>query len=391
MERRERTLSSRSLLRALGVSAALVIGAGSASAQPTADISQTRVGAPRVKDLVRVRGADDNPLKGFGLVVGLNGTGDSPKSLARSALATALLRIDDIHVSAQDIQSKNVAAVLVTGEIPAFQEAGTRIDVTISSVGDAKSVQGGVLLSAPMRGPRSKADDPTVYVLAQGSVYVGGTNATVGMVQGGGLVVKSIRHRFVFRYPGVPGEAISIFADGDDYLMLILKRPDFNVADQIAAEVNNFLAGQLGPSVAGLETLAIALNAGQVPVRIPAVYRSDPIRFLSNVVLERVVPTSGPLEPPARVVINERSKTYGISGWVTVTPAIVKRAGGTVALVVDGLPDPAAKTPPGANKLVALKDVVELLERAQVKAEDVIDYLKTLHRLGAINGEFVVE
>lgn len=356
------------------------------------DISLSRVGAPRIKDLVRVRGADDNPLKGFGLVIGLNGTGDSPKSFARNALATALLRTEDYNVSQQDIQSKNVAAVMVTGEIPAFQEAGTRIDVTISSVGDAKSLLGGVLLSTSLRGPRARSEDPTVYALAQGPLMLGGTVGTVGQIQSGGLVVRSIRHRFLALYSDQGPEFIPPFHADDPYVMLLLKRPDFNVADQIAAQINTFLSSQagLGADLSG-DTLAIALNAGQVPVRIPEVYRDDPIRFLSNVVLERVLPISGPLEPPARVVINERTRSYGITGYVTVTPAIVKRAGSTSALIVDGLPDPQSRAPNGANRLVALKDIVELMERSGIKAEDIIDYLKTLHRLGALNGEFVVE
>ncbi len=367
---------------------------GSSLAAAGPDISQARVSAPRIKDLVRVRGADENPLKGFGLVVGLNGTGDSAKSLSRNALATALLRMDDYHVSSQDIQSKNVAAVFITADLPAFQEAGTRIDVTLSSIGDAKSLQGGVLLVAPLRGPRPKVEDPTVYALAQGQVFIGGSTPTVGMVQGGALVVKSIRHRFVYRYGSVANERISPFEEGDPYVMLLLRRPDFNVADQIAAEINTFVVSQsnaLGAPAQARDTLAIALNGGQVPVRIPDIYRDDPIRFLSNVVFDRVLPMGGPLEPPARVVINERSRTYGITGWVTVTPAIVKRAGGTSALIVDGLPDPTSKAPNGANKLVALKDIVELMERGGVRADDIIDYLKTLHRLGALNGEFVVE
>src|SRR5580692_7094485 len=188
-------------------------------------------GGARVKDIAIISGVRDNQLAGYGLVVGLAGDGDKNPVQTLQTVANVLQRFG-LTVPASTLSAKNVAIVMVTADIPAFKKAGTRIDVNVASMGDAKSLQGGVLLQTPLLGA-----DGTVYAVAQGALSIGGVSAgdsggggatvqknhpTVGQISGGALVEREI-----------PAEIVS-----DHHVDLLLREPDFTSAARMAAAIN---------------------------------------------------------------------------------------------------------------------------------------------------------
>ncbi len=265
--------------------------------------------AVRVKDIARVEGVRSNQLIGYGLVVGLNGTGDKSGVEFTSQSAANLLERLGVSVSPQDIKLKNVAAVIVTAALPPFARAGQRVDVTVSSVGDAKSLQGGMLLLTPLRAPNGD-----VYAVAQGAVSIGGFSAQAG---GGGVQQN---HPTVGRIPG--GAMLERDAPlpslGEGYLDLVLDRADFTTASRLAEAVRQ----AFGPNVAR------ALDAGRVRVWVPEDRAADPVGFLSTLESVTVEP-----DAVARVVVDERTGTVVLGQEVRIRPVAISHGNLTVQVV----------------------------------------------------------
>ncbi|MBE3576594.1 MAG: flagellar basal body P-ring protein FlgI [Limnochordales bacterium] len=257
----------------------------------------------RVKDVARLVTSRTNQVMGIGLVVGLAGTGDSASNGLTARLAANLLDRLGVALSESQLRARNVAAVMVTAELPPFARSGDRIDVTVSSLGDARSLQGGVLLQTPLTGA-----DGEVYVVAQGSVSVGGFTAGVGA--GGGGAGQQKNHPTVGRVPGgglVEREIPFTLGDGRQ-LEWVLYSPDFGTASRLASSINRaFRPGT-----------ALAQDAATVRVTIPEPFLSDPVAFVAMV--EELT-----LEPArsAQVVINERTGTVVIGADVRVAPVAV--------------------------------------------------------------------
>jgi flagellar P-ring protein precursor FlgI len=333
----------------------------------------------RIKDLVRVAGADDNVLKGIGLVVGLKGTGDSLKGIQR-ALSQTLLKMDDFQIPPDAVVTKNVALVAVSARVKAFQEPGTDFDVTVASLGDAKSLQGGELLLTHHHGPnaydKNDPDARRTYATAHGAVYIGG-NAdfpTVGLVPRGGILVERIPQTSFYR------------ALLQGHLVLLLNKPDFNVATLIAETLRkNKDILQLPVEE---EQGIYPLNAGSVLVTLPkhvnpdiqvADAARDPVmKWISNI-MQAQVGLVGPYEPEAKVVINEKNKTWVVTGRVLVVPTLARK-GSTVVAVGRG----AGERP--AEGAVTLQSVLEGMEEIGATPNDIIDILKELDGAGAIIG-----
>ena len=242
--------------------------------------------AARVKDLTLVEGGRDNQLVGYGIVVGLAGEGDSNSASTLHSVANILQRYG-ITVSQQDIKSKNVAAVMLTADIAAFLKPGARIDVIVASMGDAKTLQGGVLLQTPLLGADSR-----VYAVAQGPVAIGGflggaggaggatvqkNHPTVGTISNGAIVEREVPAQFVH----------------DDMLRLLLHNPDFTSASRMADAINT-----------RWPNLALATDAATISVRVPDEFRGRDVSFLAELGTVECTP-----DTLARVVINERTGT----------------------------------------------------------------------------------
>ncbi|HMJ88583.1 MAG TPA: flagellar basal body P-ring protein FlgI, partial [Candidatus Acidoferrum sp.] len=238
----------------------------------------------RVKDLTLVAGARDNQLVGYGLVVGLAGDGDKDPVYAKQTIANLLQR-NGINIPASTISAKNVAVVMVTADIPAFMKSGARLDVTVSSMGDAKSLQGGVLLQTPLLGADNK-----VYAVAQGAASVGGFSAGTG---GGGGATVTKNHPTVAQIIGgaLVEREIPATIVHDNHIEFLLREPSFTSAARISAAINELFTNS-----------AHAMDATSVRVELPAGAQNLAVDFIARLEAVEVMP-----DTPARIIINERT------------------------------------------------------------------------------------
>lgn len=364
----------------------------------------------RVRDVARLVTNRPNQVMGIGLVVGLAGTGDSGGNGLTARMAANLLDRMGVSLAESQLRARNVAAVMVTAELPAFVRSGDRIDVTVSSLGDARSLQGGVLLQTPLSGA-----DGQVYVVAQGSVSVGGFSAGAGA--GGGSSGVQKNHPTVGRVPGggLVEQEIPFTLGNDGQLEWILNRPDFGTASRLAASIDRaFRPGT-----------AVAQDAATVKVMIPEPFLTNPVGFIAMV--EELA-----LEPArtAQVVINERTGTVVIGADVRVAPVAVAHgnlrvsihpqvvevpAAGTTAAGTDTATATAAAITPaspsvtvvpvgdqiqvneesGALQLIegqaSLSELVSSLNALGATPRDLIAILQAIKSAGALYGELVVE
>jgi flagellar P-ring protein precursor FlgI len=347
--------------------------------------------AIRVKDLGKLQGWRDNALVGHGIVTGLAGTGDSPTNrTTRQALANVFSQFN-LTVPADQVQSRNVAVVMVTASLPPFAREGDTLDVTITSAGDARSLVGGALMLTPLKGANGK-----VYALAQGPLTVGGYryDANGNMVQKNHPTVGSIPN-------GANVEVASPAAAGDrKSVTFVLQDPDYTTAARVAAAIN----GQVGAG------LAEPRDASGIEVHIPENFRDRPVMFLAR--LENVL-----VEPDrrARVIINERTGTVVSGGDVRISkvavshgdlrvsidaetsvsqPTLLVRPGGGVrtAIVTNSRVDVSETSGPGyvmANNTVA--DLVQSLARLKTNTRDIISILRAVKAAGALHAELIVQ
>lgn len=347
----------------------------------------------RMKNLGRLAGVRENALVGYGLVTGLAGTGDSPRSQAtRQSIANMLARFQ-VVVDATDVQSRNVAAVMVTAKLQAFARPGDPMDVVVTSIGDARSLAGGTLLMAPLKGA-----DGRVYALAQGEVSVGGyrydvngnqvqkNHPTVGMVAGGGAVEI--------------GMADDVAPPLTKHLTFVLREPDYTTAGRLAEAVN----ASVGHDVARVR------DAGGVDIAVPAEYQASVAPFI--VKLETVA-----VEPDrlARVVVNERTGTVVAGSDVRIDHVVVSQGDLKVTVATENsVSQPLLVAQAGAgvrtqlvsNSRLAVDDkggavvdanqntvgdLVQALARLHVSTRDVISILQAIKTAGALRAELVVE
>jgi flagellar P-ring protein precursor FlgI len=275
----------------------------------TAPLSATEesVGAVRIKDLAEIRGVRGNQLVGFGLVVGLQGSGDSKQSLATNkAVANMLTRLGS-GVTANEVTTKNVAAVIVTADLLPFARSGDRLDIRVSSVGDAQSLEGGTLVLTPLSG----ADD-LVYALAQGSISSGipfaGAQGGPGNQSSRNNAPKTV---MLSKAATVEREFQSRFVHNGQ-LELSLRNPDFTTASRVVKAINEFFG----------EFVAEAKNSGLITVKIPDSTRAGPsfttVAFVSSLEQIKVTPDS-----KAMVVVNERTGTIIAGNHVIVDPVMM--------------------------------------------------------------------
>ncbi len=249
-----------------------------------------------VRDITEIEGVRDNPLVGYGLVIGLHGTGDRQQTFFTvQTLANAMQRMG-VQIAPSQVRVANVAAVFVTASLPPFSRQGTRLDVTVSSVGDAKSLEGGILLLTSLRGP-----DGQVYAGAQGPLTLGGYSAG-----GGAGNAKTVNHSTVGRVPegAIVERDVAVDLSKMKTVSLLLRDPDFTAARDIADAINN----------AFQKEIAAALDSRRVDVDVA---RSGAASV--PILISRVQNLGITFHPPAKVVVNERTGTIVMGGDVKLS------------------------------------------------------------------------
>jgi flagellar P-ring protein precursor FlgI len=343
----------------------------------------------RIKDLVDFDGVRGNDLVGYGLIVGLNGTGDSLRNapFTEEIMSNILERLG-VNVAGEVFRPRNVAAVLVTATLPPFARAGSQIDVTVSAIGDAGSLLGGTLIMTPLN-----AADGEIYAVAQGTVIAGGASAegdgasvtlgvpTAGVIPAGARVEREIAF------------ALSDLAT----VRLALRTPDFTTASRIEAAINR----EFGRAVSQMT------DPGTVVVSIEATRAGSPARALARIENLLVEP-----EIPARVVVDQRSGTIVMGRDVRISQVAVSQ--GNLTLMVEESPLVVQPNPFSAGETIvvprstatigeesgialaevpagtSLSEVIAGLNALGVSPRDMIDILTSIKAAGALHAEFVV-
>jgi flagellar P-ring protein FlgI len=261
----------------------------------------------RVKDLVMIGGARENQLVGYGLVAGINSEGDKNLVFTVQSIANMLQRFG-ISVPSTTLQSKNVAAVIVTAEIPPFLKPGARLDVHVSSMGDAKTLQGGILLQTPLFGA-----DNSVYAVAQGPLLVGGYSAGPGGA-GGASVQKNATTTAQIIGGAIVEKEIPSTIVRDNHIELILREPDFTSAVRLSAAINDKFTNS-----------AQAVDATTVRVRIPQAWENTAIDFIAQLEVIEVTPDTS-----ARIIINERTGTIVANSRIRISSCAISHGNLTI-------------------------------------------------------------
>ena len=372
-----RRTNRRRVLGALALGLVLLLGAAAES------------GAARIKDLAVFRGVRSNQLVGYGLVVGLTGSGDSDDAKFMLQSLSSMLEKMGVTVKPEDIEVKNVAAVIVTAELPPFARTGSRLDILVSSLGNAKSLQGGTLLMTPLKGA-----DGQVYVVAQGPLSTGGFTVgantgdkvqknftTVGRVVQGGLVEREVPFNL----------------NQKESLSLALHRPDFTTATRMAQAIN-----------AGLEAnVARAQDSGTVQVAVPPKYLGDLAPLIAVIETLSVVP-----DTVSRIVINERTGTVIMGESVRISTVAIAHGNLSVEIKTSlnvsqplpfsstgrtaVTPDTQTVVQEGRAPLyvmpagVSIGEVVRALNALGVTPRDLISIFQALKAAGALQAELEI-
>ncbi len=352
-------------------------------------LAPTHARAEKLRDLTEVAGARDNQLIGYGVVTGLNGSGDDASAPLAMQSTLAMLRRLGVQVDHQQLRLRNIAAVMVTGTMPPFSQPGTKLDITVSSVGNARSLEGGVLVQTVLKGADRKA-----YAIAQGSLTIGGFavkgksgttvqsgTVTVGRISQGALIERAIETKFVI----------------DGKLRLSLRKPSFTLASRIAKAIDDSLG----------EGSASADNGGSVSVVVPEELASKPVQLIAQLEELEVKAERG-----ARVVVSERTQTIVAGGDVRLAPVAVVH--GNLTIVIKERPrvsQPGAlaagatTTVPRSDVTVSenetsmqyldgaasLADLASALGTLGLTARELISVLQALKTAGALEAELVVE
>ncbi len=373
-------MTSRLTGQAVSVAVALLVLAGSCSVVIDAS-------AARVKDIAAIKGVRENQIIGYGLVVGLNGTGDRENTAFTVQSLTSLLGQMGIGVEPEAVKVRNVAAVMVTALLHPFARTGTQIDATVSSLGDASSLEGGTLLMTPLHG-----SDAQVYAIGQGPISIGGFSAG-----GGGSSVQK-NHPTVGRLAGgvTVERELAYSIEGRSHFELALARADFTTALRVAGAINDHF---------GL-SIATARDAGTLELTVPAASSEDIVGFLATVESLTVEP-----DRTARVVLNERTGTVVMGAEVAISRVAVSHGNLSVTISTTrevSQPNPfgGGRTVPFTNTDVSaveeggnlalvggpvtVDELIRGLNALGVTPRDLIAILQAIRAAGALSAEMEI-
>lgn len=354
-----------------------------------AAVGSDAVHAARIKDIANIRGVRQNQLFGYGLVVGLDGSGDGNKSLFTVQSLASMLEKMGVTIDPDELKVKNVAAVMITADLPPFARTGSRIDVLVNSIGDAKNLQGGTLLLTPLKGADGK-----VYAVAQGPVSTGGFSygkgtgtgvqknfPTVANIVGGALIEREIANNFNER----------------ELLTLALHAPDFTTATRMAQAINAAFG----------DALASAPDAGTIEVKVPDLYRGRSVELVALIENIGVTP-----DMVSKIIINERTGTVIMGENVRI--ATIAIAHGNLSIQVNRRDNVSQPLPfsrggqtvvtsdrdmvvqEGRNPLflvesgVSIGEVVRALNALGVSPRDLIAIFQALKAAGALQAELQI-
>ena len=353
-----------------------------------APVVPAQAATARIKDIVNIEGVRDNQLVGYGLVVGLNGTGDSLNNspCTRRSLQAMLERLG-VNTRGENMRTGNVAAVMVTANLPAFSTQGSRLDVSVSSLGDASSLQGGTLLVTPLLGA-----DGEVYAIAQGSVTINGFKAsgdaatvvsgvpTTGRISSGGLIEREI--------------GFSLGAQRS--LRLALKNPDFTTSRRVALSINDFIG----------TPCAVPEDQATVRITLPQNFNGNIVDLITDI--EQLVVDT---DQPAKIVIDENSGIIVMGKDVRVSTVAVAQSNLTVTIaetpqvsqpppLSNGVTTEVPRTDLGVNfvnsdlalvkESVSLQQLVDGLNALGISPRDLIAILQAIKAAGALQADIEV-
>jgi len=314
--------------------------------------------AARLKDIANIRGVRGNQLVGYGVVVGLNGTGDSKSEFTNKSIERMLDRLG-VKIQGKEVSTKSVAAVIVTANLPPFARAGNKLDITVSTLGDASSLKGGTLVQTPLR-----AADQQVYAVAQGSLVVGfsgqGVHETVARLPNGGMIERDIGQEFASR----------------KMFRLTLHNPDFTTAARVVKVINKELAGKF----------STALDAGTIDLVAPPPFEGKGVELLAMIESLDINP-----DQAARVVVNEKTGTVVIGHGVKISRVAISH--GDLAVKVGG-DTPVAKK--DGERLMLMEesvnvgDIVKAMNKLGVTPKDLITILQSIKAAGALHGDLEI-
>jgi len=341
----------------------------------------------RIKDVAKVQGVRSNQLVGYGLVIGLNGTGDSSKNIETVQSLSSMLKSFGVIVSAAQLQAKNVAAVMVTAELPPFTKSGDTIDITVSSMGDAKDLQGGVLLQTPL-----KAANGQVYAVGQGPVVTGGfsvasagnsqskNHPTVGRMTNGAIVERDVDTKLAV----------------NGAITLSLSQPDFTTANRMSEAIDERFGG-----------ISNARDPGTVVVNVPSQYDGNLVGFVAALEEIRINPDN-----IAKIVINERTGTIVMGQNVSIDEVAVAQGGLSIRITKNNdVSQPSqfatvGSTVTNSNTTVDVKedkaniitlpatarvgDVVNALNTIGATPRDIISILQAMKAAGAVHADLQI-
>ncbi len=316
----------------------------------------------RLKDIANIRGVRENQLLGYGLVVGLQGSGDSKTEFTQKGFVRMLEKLG-IKLDNQDVESKNVAGVIVTATLPAFGKAGNAVDVVVNSIGSATSLAGGNLVMTPLR-----AANEEVFAVAQGAIFIGGdkdTPKTVGRIPNGAMIEKDIVSDFNSR----------------KMFRLTLHNPDFTTVARAVITINKELGG----------LYASAKDAATIDIVVPSNFEGRGVDFIANIETIEVTP-----DTQAKVVINEKTGTVVIGDKVKISKVAISH--GAISIKVAS---PTANADKKSNATteekiaivggaISVGELVQSLNKLGISPKDLITILQSIKAAGALHGELQI-
>ena len=313
--------------------------------------------AARLKDIANIRGVRNNQLVGYGLVVGLSGTGDSKSEYTDKSLQRMLDHLG-MKSTGSEAGSKNVAAVIMTANLPAFSRSGNQLDITVNAIGDATSLRGGTLVQSPLR-----AADQQIYAVAQGAILVGhaqgGVHETVGRIPNGAIIERDVGDQFSNR----------------KMFRLTLHNPDFTTAARVVQKINGELAGKY----------ASALDAGTLDLVSPPAYEGKGVELLAMIESLEISP-----DLRAKVVVNEKTGTVVIGHEVRISKIAISHGDLSTKVGNEGSKSKDVDRVMVIEETASVGDLVKILNRMSVSPKDLITVLQSIKSAGALQGDLEI-